>query len=351
VASAIVTVMQSAQAGRMSPLRRAADARAARPPIAVASILAPRYPEQPIMSYIPGLAWSGALRLSQMTGDKKWRDKPRREMEPFITGAKPSIAEPYQLTSLAGHLALFDLAAIDDNPAARAVAIKAADFILPQRDGEIIRFPRQWTDDMFMATSILARAGAATGDAKYGAAAGRLLTQYAALLQRPDGIFIHAQDGPHAWGRGNGFAAFGLMEALAHLPRDWSDRAAVLAIFQKHMRGMRDRQAADGMWREVVDAPGSYREVTVTAQTLVAMARGVRLGWLDASFRGAVDRAWRALRLRVADDGTLVDVCTGTGAGPTLQYYLDRGAIFGADDRGGAMALQAALEMATPASR
>jgi len=38
-------------------------------------------------------------------------------------------------------------------------------------------------------------------------------------------------------------------------------------------------------------------------------------------------------------------VCTGTGAGPTKRYYFDRPAITGADDRGGAMALTAALDM------
>ena len=37
-------------------------------------------------------------------------------------------------------------------------------------------------------------------------------------LQRPDGLFIHAENGPHAWGRGNGFALLGVTEALTHLP-------------------------------------------------------------------------------------------------------------------------------------
>jgi hypothetical protein len=46
----------------------------------------------------------------------------------------------------------------------------------------------------------------------------------------------------------------------------------------------------------------------------------------------------------VTEDGGLVDVCSGTGAGPTARYYFDRPAIEGADDRGGAMALVAAME-------
>jgi hypothetical protein len=59
-----------------------------------------------------------------------------------------------------------------------------------------------------------------------------------------------------------------------------------------------------------------------------------------------VDRAWRGLLARVGEDGALLDVCTGTGAGATKQYYLDRAAVAGADDRGGAMVLTAALEIA-----
>ena len=39
------------------------------------------------------------------------------------------------------------------------------------------------------------------------------------------------------------------------------------------------------------------------------------------------------------------DVCSGTGVGPTKEYYLNRPVVNGADDRGGAMALLAAIEV------
>jgi rhamnogalacturonyl hydrolase YesR len=200
---------------------------------------------------------------------------------------------------------------------------------------------------MFMATSVLARAAAATGEAKYADAVARLLTTYVARLQRDDRLFIHAASGPHAWGRGSGFAAFGLMEGLTHLPAVWPTRPQVLAAFQRLMNGMRRHQAADGAWHQVVDEPGTYREFTVTAMTVAAMARGVRLGWLDRSYREVVDKGWRAVLARVSDTGALVDVCIGTGAGQnaTREYYLNRPALFGPDDRGGAMALTAALEV------
>jgi len=105
------------------------------------------------------------------------------------------------------------------------------------------------------------------------------------------------------------------------------------------------QQAPDGAWREIIDEPGAYREETATAMLMTAMARGIRLGWLDRSYRPVVDRAWRALAAHVVGDGTLIDVCASTGGGTTKRYYFDRPATSGADDRGGAMALFAAMEM------
>jgi rhamnogalacturonyl hydrolase YesR len=96
----------------------------------------------------------------------------------------------------------------------------------------------------------------------------------------------------------------------------------------------------------VVDEPASYRELTVTAMTTAAMARGVRLGWIDrATYQPIIDRGWSAVAARVNPDGTVRDVCSGTGVGPTKEYYLTRPVVNGADDRGGAMALLAAIEV------
>src|SRR5262245_8912298 len=347
---------------------------APRTPLDVARVLALRYPAQPIMSYIPALSWAGQLRLTRLTKDPQFAEKARREMQPFIAGEKPSIAEPYQLTSLAGHLAFVDLAAMDGNAAAAARAKAAADFILSDFSTEgsglfpktaassdqkppqsadlanIVRFGRQWTDDMFMASSVLSRVGGrplAPPDPRYAAAVGRLLTSYAGQLPRPAGIFIRALEGPFAWGRGNGFAALGLAEALQHLPDTWADRTRVLEIFRKQMQGMLTYQADDGMWRQVVDEPTSYKELTVTAMTVAVLARGVRLGWLDAkTYRAPIDRAWTSLLTRIGPDGSVAAVCSGTGAGATKDSYMNRPAVSGGDDRGGAMAMLAALEMA-----
>lgn len=121
----------------------------------------------------------------------------------------------------------------------------------------------------------------------------------------------------------------------------------MLAALRAHLAALLPHQDAAGMWHQVIDFPGSYRELTVTAMLTFAMARGVRLGWLEESrYHPAIERAWYGLRTRIAPDGGLIDVCTGTGKQENLQAYLDRTAILGRDPRGGAMALLAATEVA-----
>jgi unsaturated rhamnogalacturonyl hydrolase len=329
---AIERILAAAPAGR-STLRAAIDRRVERSPLDVARLLAGRYPETPAISYIPAVAWTSTLRLSAVIGDASMADTVRRQTAPWVSGGRPLFGERVQLTSVAGTMVFADLG----GDAAR-LAAEGARLAGRRKDSGIAEYGQGWTDDMFMASAVLSRAG------ELDTAAG-LLSDYAGRLQREDGVFVHATDGPFAWGRGNGFAALGLMELLTVLPASHPARARLLAIYRRQMAGVRPWQSPDGMWREVVDEPGAYREETATAMLMTAMARGLRFGWLDSTYTPVVEQAWRALAAHVRDDGTVVDVCTGTGVGPTKRYYLDRAAVTGADDRGGAMALLAAMEM------
>jgi unsaturated rhamnogalacturonyl hydrolase len=357
--------LMTAPRGR-SPLHEALIARVKRQPIAVARLLAGRYPETPAISYIPALAWAQTLRLTDITNDGSLREKVWRETRPWIAGEKKLFGDRVQLTAVAGTLIFADLAAgsagrasrargpheppavlgtASEQAAAQALADQGVLLAAAEKAPGVPEYGQGWTDDMFMATAVLARSGIRPGHERDLDLAARLLIEYAARLQQPGGLFHHATDGPAAWGRGNGFAALGLMETLTRLPASHPARAKVLDIYRRQMAAAILQQAPDGMWRQIIDADGAYREETATAMLMSAMARGVRLGWLDKSYRAAIQRAWRGLAAHVTDDGSVIDVCAGTGAGPTRRYYFDRPAVTGADDRGGAMALLAALEM------
>ena len=339
------SVLEAAMPLGPSPLHDALVARALRTPVEIATVLADRYPASPSVSYIPSVAWSNTLRLAARLGDARLVERVRSQIAPFLSGEMPTVSEPYRLTSLAGLFAFVDFSEPGRSTQALDFAIAGSEFMFSPSPDAILRSPTGWTDDMFMASSLLSRIGARTGDARYGDTVGRLLASYTENLQRPDGLFVHSARGPQAWGRGNGFALLGMTEALTFLPDDWAERSRVLDTYRRHAEALVRHQAPDGMWQQVVDEPGSYRELTVTSMTLVALARGVRLGWLDDTYRSVIDRAWHGIATRIAEDGAVVDASTSTGAGETKQYYLDRTAIFGPDDRGGAMALWAAMEM------
>ncbi|MCY4638703.1 MAG: glycoside hydrolase family 88 protein [Acidobacteria bacterium] len=327
---------------RQSALRNVLNRRMARDPLTVARLMARRYPGTPSISYIPALAWVHTLRVAEMDDDGSLRGKVLEEVRPWLSGDRPPFGNRISFAALAGTMIFSQLVGLpgeDGETAARlaaeGVALAAAETApgMPERASG-------WSDDFFLGTIAAVRAG----DPEGLAAAVRLVTTAAARLQQSNGLFHHDAAAPTAWGRGNGFGALGLAELLTALPADHPERAAVLDVHRRHLAGMRAQQAPDGMWRQIVDVPGSYRETSVTAMTLTAMARGIRLGWLDDSYRPVVDRTWRALLAHVAADGALVDVCFSTGAGPTRRHYLDRPAVNGADDRGGAMVLGAALE-------
>ncbi|HTE20598.1 MAG TPA: glycoside hydrolase family 88 protein, partial [Armatimonadota bacterium] len=320
-----------------SPLRRALLARTARSPLEVASLLAARYPQSPSIDYISAVAWNGALRLARLRNDPALREKVRQALQPYLSGARPTLDGNVDTVRLAGHSVFAELAGAEGDPAgaeaAKRLTLEAAVRFKPEKADDPARLGRFWTDDMFMVSVLLAPAGRLSADGGHHDLAARTLSLYASRLQRPDGLFNHALDAPHAWGRGNGFAALSLAEVLGALPEAHAGRPALLEAYRKQMAALKPWQAPEGTWRQVVDHPESYREVTATAMLLAAMARGIRQGWLDKSYLPMARRAWSGLSARIENDGGLVDVSDGTAAGPSLRYYYERPALSGMNER------------------
>jgi rhamnogalacturonyl hydrolase YesR len=338
-------VMKQFSASRVSEIHATLAGRASRDPLDVARELSTHYPQNPIVSYIPSVAWANRLRLADLTKDDAAQVKVIEEVRPWLSRERPLFGDRIALTAVAGTMIYADLTQRGQE-SARELASQGADAALKLGPNGFEEYGNGWTDDMFMMSTILARSGRLAGRERDLDHLAATLISYAGRLQREDGIFVHFTEGRVPWGRGNGFAALGLTEALTSLPPQHRLRARLLEIYTKQMNGLRRMQAPDGMWRQVIDEPGAYREESATAMTLTSMARGVRLGWLDKSFRPTIDRAWRGLAAHVTSDGGIVDICTGTGSGKDLRFYLDRAALNGYDDRGGAMALLASTEIA-----
>ena len=156
-------------------------------------------------------------------------------------------------------------------------------------------------EDMFFNGAVLGRAQAVTGDTSYMDIQTRFLQD--AVVQQDDGLFWHCDNAAWFWGRGNGFAALAYAETLTYLADEHADRDALIAQHRRHLTALLDYQQPSGMWRQIIDFPGSYQEMTVTCMVGYAMARGMRLGWLDDSYRDALMLAWQGVSERIDDEG------------------------------------------------
>ncbi len=184
---------------------------------------------------------------------------------------------------------------------------------------------RFWIDDMYMITAIQSQAFRATGERQYVDRAAREMVAYLDALQKPNGLFYHAPEVPFFWGRGCGWMAAGMTELLRALPEDNPDRTRILASYRTMMAALLKYQSDEGMWRQLVDDPGSWPETSGTGMFAFAIITGVKRGWLEPDTYGpAARKAWLALVTYLEPNGDVRAVCEGTNKKADRQHYLDR---------------------------
>ncbi|MEZ6133874.1 MAG: glycoside hydrolase family 88 protein [Pirellulaceae bacterium] len=334
-----------------SKARRELQARDQRTAIEIGKQLASVYGhELSSVAYIPAVACIGRLRLAELTGDKRVLPEMQQLTAEYYSGAKPTLTDHSGGSEIAGHILWSEMKTATGDAAYVKLAQQAADRAFSS-DGQLLEaMPthNEMSDAVFMGCPILAQVGSMTGESKYFEMCLRHMRFMLKLNLRSDGLHRHSPLDEAAWGRGNGFPALGLALSLDAFPQEHPGRMEMLDAFRQHMKALLAHQDVTGAWHQVIDHPESYRELTATSMITFAMLRGIRNGWLPREeFQPAVERGWKAVKARVAADGSLVDVCTGTGKQKSLRDYLDRTAILGKDSRGGAMALLLATEIAS----
>lgn len=189
---------------------------------------------------------------------------------------------------------------------------------------------RIWIDDMFMITAVQAQAFRATGEQKYIDRAAKEMVLYLDTIQLENGLFYHSPEAHYSWGRGNGWMAVGMTELLRTLPAGNPYRPRIMQGYLSMMAALLRYQAADGMWRQIIDDPESWKETSSTAMFTYALITGVKNGWLDkASYGTAARKGWLALTEYLNENDELTDVCEGTNIKNSRDHYLNRKRITG----------------------
>src|SRR5262249_46830574 len=94
----------------MSALHRTITERIQRQPLAIARLLARRYPETPAISYIPALAWIGTLRVAALDNDEMLRAKVLEQTRPLTSCDKRLFPPPPQASTGSGRIQLTTVA-------------------------------------------------------------------------------------------------------------------------------------------------------------------------------------------------------------------------------------------------
>ena len=299
--------------------------------------------ERPVV-YTQGVALSGRLRLHELRPDS---DDPSIDIASTVAEYVKTPAKLFSETDGTANYAGFcwadELAMSTDDDRYLELLGTVADRFGPTiEDGPLD--PDIRVEDFFFASTILGRAFHSTLNYKYI----DLLSEFllSADTLQPNGLWWHCKASPFYWGRGNAFAALGFAEALTYLPEDHPSRPELLHTHILHLEGLVRHQHESGMWHQVINMPNTYLEFSATAMIGYSIARGLREGWLSDEWQEFAGRAWRGIAQRTTENGELEHVCVGTGPLATIDEYVNRSYTDGLDDRGGAMALWFAVEMA-----
>lgn len=141
----------------------------------------------------------------------------------------------------------------------------------------------------------------------------------------------------HSWGRAMGWYAMAFVDALDFIPRHEAGRDSMLTIF-KHLAGMikRTQDAGTGLWYQVLDksgAEGNYLESSCSTMFVYALFKGVRKGYLDASYLDIALKGYQGILdhfIEVDKNGlvSITKACAVAGLGGKVyrsgdyQYYI-----------------------------
>ena len=312
------------------------------------------------VNYAVWSLWANSLACARLTGDAVREKRLVDLFEPFH-GPKRRVLSKWRHVdfSVQGALPL-EIARLTGDPRALRIGLEQADaqWARPDKRDSVQDNPkipleervrwfeqgytgqtRLWIDDMYMITFLQSQAYLATGDRRYIDRAAKEMVLYLDRLQLANGLFHHARGVPFAWGRGCGWMAGGMAMALKYLPEDAPCRPRILAGYRRMMAALLKHQRADGLWGQIVDDPESWDETSGSAMFAYAFIEGAKHGWIDAAVYGpAARRAYLALTARLDRYGNLSDICVGTGAFNSRDYYLKRERVNG--DPHGQAALQ-----------
>jgi unsaturated rhamnogalacturonyl hydrolase len=142
---------------------------------------------------------------------------------------------------------------------------------------------------------------------------------------------------PHFWSRAIGWYAIALVEVPGFMPDGHPGRQQLKEILNRVAAGIQKFQdPATGVWWQITDsinAKGNYPESSASCMFVYALAKGVRLGYLPASYLETAKKGYEGIKKQFIETDAngqvnLKNTCRGAGLGNnpyrdgSYRYYL-----------------------------
>lgn len=190
-----------------------------------------------------------------------------------------------------------------------------------------------WLDGIYMLQPFISHYAAYIKDEKQLALIQERLDWVAKTLLAPNGMYYHAANSAEDvcafhWTRAMGWYGMAMVDVMEVLPESYMEaRKAALKTF---VDGMLKYQDESGLWANVADwkvTETNRLEVSGTSMIVYTILKGVRNGWLDASYKGAALKGFLAMVETKMDEKGLHDIYLKASANNTnnyedTEYYL-----------------------------
>lgn len=321
--------------------------------------------------------------LYERTGDERYWNYLKENMDPFI-GPDGSIATydmtDFNLDQINAGKVLFSLFQTTGEDRFRsAIDTLRTQLRLHPRTSEGGFWHKQiypyqlWLDGVYMAGPFLVEYGVTFDDPGAIDEVVHEILLVARYMRDPaTGLFYHGWDekreqvwadsvtglSSHFWGRGMGWYAMALVDVLEILPQSHPDRGQIIRILQNLAEAAANVQdPVTGTWYQVLDKPtyeGNYLEASGSSMFVYALAKGARLGYLDARYRDVARRGFNGIleEFVTIEDGlvNLNQICSVAGLGGKNQrdgsfaYYISE-PVSSNDPKGVGPFIMASLEL------
>lgn len=276
--------------------------------------------------YEQGLILRALERVWERTGDGKYFTYIQKDLDQFVQkdgSIRTYKAEDYTLDNLATGPALLLLGqlSVPNSEKYRLAAATLRKQLASQprtQEGGFWHkkvYPNQmWLDGLYMAEPFYAQYSALTGDL---ASLDDVAKQFALIEQHlrdpKTGLLRHGYDAsrtqkwadpatglsPQAWDRAVGWYAMALVDVLDYLPTGNAHRAELIADLQRLAPTLAKYQdAKTGTWRLVLGQEGqqgNYAEASGSCMFVYALAKGVRLGYLDKKYAAVAHKGYEGI--------------------------------------------------------